>query len=421
LKGNLEMDIQVKELEYCKVVVNYKSDEDELKEKEKQIVGLFKKAPIPGNRPGKASTKTIKSYYKKQIEQSLKQAMLEEAVQQTMLQENLKPMANPQFSSVNMDDASFDCEFTLLTVPSFELETYKGFDVVKPQEELTSTDMSEKIIQELRLKHAESIVFDESDFVQKGDNVIIDYAGSCEGVKLDNLCAQAEMFTVGTSLLAEFDEQLVGMKVGEKRQFSIVAPETALPSLLGKTIDFEVELVMASKVMPHALDDALAQKEGLQTFDELKAKVNEIAFGRVAFDNRFKLTKAVAAKIVENHSFKVPDFMSLAEAKALAHSTKLIWEQLTDEDKEKYMAAASKNVKLTLILNKVREEEPDAQLSDAETLKLLRQSLQKSYPGKDLTSVLANMDSSGYTRVMVDRIRDEHTLDFITNSCTVIE
>ena len=85
------------------------------------------------------------------------------------------------------------------------------------------------------------------------------------------------------------------------------------------------------------------------------------------------------------------------------------------------MAAAAKNVKLTLILNKVREEEPDAQLSDAETLKLLRQSLQKSYPGKDLTSVLANMDSSGYTRVMVDRIRDEHTLDFITNSCTVIE
>lgn len=415
------MDIQVKELDYCKVLVDFSASGDDLHRKENEIVDMFKKAPIPGNRPGKASEYAVKSYYKKQIEHSLKQAMAEEAVQQAVVQENLKPASSPQFSALSLSADAFTCQFTLLTHPQFELGVYKGFDVVKPETKISVSEMSEKIMQELRFKHSETAAFDENDTVENGDDVIIDYVGTVDGERVDNLCAEAEMFTVGTSKLTDFDASLIGMKLGETREFDMVAPETALPSLKGKSIHFSVSLTMASKVSPHALDDELAKKEGFETFDELKSKVNELSFGRVSTTDRDNLVRAVATKLVDNHQFKVPDFMSLGEAKALAMQAGINWDELKDEDKERYMVAGERNVKLSLVLRKVRDEEPDAQLSDQETLRLLKEQLEKMYPGQNLMDILAQMDKSGYTQVLVGRAQDEHVLDFITNTCKVIE
>ena len=83
-----------------------------------------------------------------------------------------------------------------------------------------------------------------------------------------------------------------------------------------------------------------------------------------------RLRDAIAKRLVADTQVSVPNWMSLSEAQYLAHQSQLDWNAVADVDKEKLIKIAEQNVKLTLILDKIRETEPEAQLSDKKCLRL---------------------------------------------------
>ena len=146
-----------------------------------------------------------------------------------------------------MSDGKFTCDFDLNVKPEFELTTYRDFDLPKPHEVISPVELTEKMMQELRVRFGTSTPYEEDDFVQKGDNIIVNYVGSVDGNKIDQLCAEGEMLTVGASQLKDFDDNLLGMTLLETREFDLIVPKDGLPSLVGKSIHFEVTLTMGAK------------------------------------------------------------------------------------------------------------------------------------------------------------------------------
>lgn len=415
------MQIEVKELEPCKLFVHYEADAGQILDKRGEIINAFKKAPVPGFRQGKATPDAIRLHYRQQIEESLKRALAEDAYHNTLFEKKIKPHGAPRFNSLLMADGKFTCEFEIYTKPDFELAKYEGLEIAKPHPTTNEVLLSEQMMQELRVRFGEINPYTDADFVQTGDNVILDYESTIDGVRQDALCAEGEMLTVGASKLTVIDDNIMGMKVGETREFDFVVPEAGLPSLSGKTIHFKVTVNTGSKTTPCPLDDQLATKVGMKDIQELRDFVRSAAMGKLATAEKTAINEAVAVKLVEDNKIDVPNWMTLSEAQYLSHQAKLDWTLMPDEDKEKYMEMSEKNVKLSLILDKVRETDPAAQLSDQEVFDIIKQNLAKSKVKTSLDDVIKEMNRTGYLQILFSRIRDENTLDHIVKSAKIVE
>lgn len=414
------MQIHVTEIEPCKLKIQYHSDPEQLLNKKNEVLNAFKKAPVPGYRKGKASTDAIKMHYRSQIDDALKRAMAEEAFHNTIFEKNLRPHGAPNFTSAYLMDGKFSCEFQLHTKPDFELSTYKGLEIPKPHEAESAAQLSERMMQDLRVKFGDAVPYTENDFVQNGDNIIVNYEGFVDGEKNENLVAEGEMVTVGTNPLPDFDTNLLGMKLNETREFTVKVPDNGLPSMAGKTVKFVLTVVTGSKSIPCALDDNLAAKLGKATFAELKEYVNGLSQVQVANKFRLSLTESVAKRLVQDHHFNVPSWMALSEARYVAHTAKVNWDTLNDLDRAKYIEIATSNVKLSLVLDKIRESEPEAQLTDQEVFDIIKNNLANSKKGS-IDELIAQMNNTGYLQVLMSRIKDEHVLDYVLKNCKVVE
>lgn len=415
------MQIEVKEIEPCKLQIHYEADALAILNKRAEVISHFKKAPVPGFRPGKASVDAIKVHYKDQIEESLKRALAEDAYHDTLFEKKFRPHGAPRFNTLTLANGKFSCDFEIFTKPDFTLNDYKGMDIPKPAAAISATEMCEKMLQELRVRLGEVSPYSESDFVQAGDNVIIDYVGSVDGEKVDSLSAGGEMLTVGSSPVAEFDNNLLGMTLGEVRNFTLVAPETSLPSFANKVVSFSVTLVMGSKTVPCPLDDTLAIKAHKANYEELRAFVMGSATAQTERAYKLELIKSVSSKLVDDNKFDVPHWLTLSEAQYLAQRSDVDWGAITDTDKEWYLSVSEKNVRLSLILDKIREDEPEAQLTDQEVFEMVKSNLAQTKVKKPIDEVIDEMNKSGYMQILFSRIRDEFALDYIVKNSNIVE
>lgn len=415
------MEIQVTELEPCKLAIRYEANFIEIGEKKEVIEASFKKAPVPGNRQGHASIEAIRQHYRKQIDESLKRALAEDAYHNALFEKKLRPHGAPKFNNMLLDGGKFVCEFEVLTKPDFELTDWKNLEIPRPYEAETIAEVSAKMIQEMRVRLGEAVPFSETDFVQQGDNVIVDYEAFVDGEKLDSLSTEGEMMTIGTNPLPGFDTNLLGMVAGETREFDFQAPSGGLPSLDGKVIHFKLTLGTGAKVIPCGLDDELAKKFGKETYKELEELVGQAAFARVANMQKLQIQEASARKLTAETVVAVPNWMSLSEAQYLAQQSKLDWNIMSDSDKERFIAMAEQNVKLALILDKIRETTPEAQLTDQEVFEIIKQNLAQTKMTQSLDEVIQQMNKTGYLQILFSRIRDEKTLDVVVKNVKLID
>jgi len=407
------MEIEVKELEYCKLQVSCVADNKEIETKRNEVLKVFKKAPIPGFRKGKTTIKAISNYYKKQIDDSLKKALAEDAIHQSMFEKNFKPLTPPQFTSMMLYPSKFSCEFVIHKKPDFDLQDWKSLQLPLPHQSFSEEDQTQKMLQDLRVKHGERVPFNEDNFIENGDIASISYRAYLDGAERSDLSSSGtEVLTVGTSKLLNFDTNLLGMRKGEVREFDVAVNNSSKPELDGKTVKFVLTLEAAIKIVPCALEDEFAKKLGLENLDSLMAELRQNAF--VLIENQKRLAKQSAAsqQLVNMHVFNLPDWMPVQEAKYMVNQSKLEWDTLTDQTKENYIAQATKNIKLSLVLEKIRDLEPEAQLSDSELIDIAKNNLSKLI-NKPFEEVANDLNNFGFLQMLYNRIKDEYTLNFV--------
>lgn len=430
------MEISINELNDNKIDVSCILNKEDIDKKRDEVLNIFKNAQVPGFRKNKASLEVIKIHYRKQIDEALSRALAEEAYHNTLFEKEIKPFGLPEFKSFNLEGNKFTCEFSMFKKPEFTLANYKGLEIPKQDTGFNSTELMQEFLQQTRRRFGESNPFTPEDIIQDTDDVIIDYKAFLTNddgseIELANLSAEGELLTIGKSKLIGFDDHLIGMKIGEKKSFVLQIPDTGLPSVAGKMVKFEVSFQMGNKITPAPLNDDLAVKvkktgENIaqlmqsETILELERAVSEIASVNVENQKRLAQVNQLSARLIDDNEFDVPHWLTLSEAQYLAQNSKLDWETLSDEDKVKFLSMSENNVRLSLILDKVRDEEPEAQLSDQEVVEMVKSAVSKTNPD-NTEEVLTQMSQSGYLNVLVARLRDEHTIDWILKQSKIIE
>lgn len=415
------MEIQTKEPEYCKLEVHYEGNQEEIDLKKNEVLVAFKNAPVKGFTK-QPPMDAIRLRYAKEIDAALKQALCEEAFHNTLFQENVKAFSSPQFSNVMLTRNKFICDFTFNIRPKFTLGQYKDLEIPKQAMNINIDTAVEKAIQNLRIKFGDSKPYTEDEFVVMDDMIIIDYEVFDGDKKLDILSTQGQIVNVGQSTIANFDDNMLGMKVGEVRNFNIKVTEDALPSFAGKELKFVVTLVAGSKLIPCPLTDELARKAGQTTLEELRQQAVGICQAKQQETERNLHLQQILERLLTNTDIKVPDYLSLSEAKYLTSRSNVEWDTLETQDKEHYLKMADKNVKVALILESIREEEPEMQLSDQEVIEIIRNNYKMmKLSDQDIDKAMMEKNKTGELSVLAARLRDEHSCNILIQWSKFVE
>lgn len=423
-KGKKIMQIEIEEKEFCKVQVTYVAEPDKVIAKREEVIDtLFKevsKVAIPGFRKGRAHLDAVKMRYRKQIEESTRREMESLAESEILFETKMKTMFYPQVLNSQLTDSRFECQMLFMKKPPFELKKYKGLEIPKPHSPNTQFELAQQMLQELRVQYGDVIPYGENDFVQMGDRITMDVACNVfdtEGLLRQNvkeLTKEGVFYTVGNAFYKEFDDNIQGMSLGEHRKFDVL-----WDTQTSEKATFEVKVHMGVKTVPAPLDDSFAQKLGLESFDKLQSEATGAASKKIKDFELKSINDQITAQLMASHEFEIPGWLVAMDAQQLAMQHGLEWDKVDDESKTLLLAKAKDRVKLTLIMDAIREVEPDTQYSNNEIMDVIKSRL--VLQGQDPNKLLVEMKRSGKLFGVLAALQQEATYDWLVKNSTIIE
>ena len=154
--------------------------------------------------------------------------------------------------------------------------TYKGLKAVKDRHIITDAEIDRQIERLQQSNPRIAVIKDRA--TQLGDEVVLDYAGFCDGEQFAGGTAENQTLVLGSGMfIPGFEEQLVDKVPEEKVSVKVTFPtEYHAPDLAGKEAEFKCVIHEICVKTSYDLDDVFAKEVGgCDTFEELRRKVAE--------------------------------------------------------------------------------------------------------------------------------------------------
>jgi trigger factor len=328
---------------------------------------------LKGFRPGKAPVSFLKKQYGKSLMGEVLEQTVNEANTKVIADNALKPALPPRVEPVGdvqqVVDGKADLELkvTVDLMPDFDLA-----DVSKLKVERLVSDVEDKEVDEAIQRLADQSRSysprGEGEAAEKDDQVVIDFVGSIDGVEFPGGKGDDFRLTLGSGqFIPGFEDQLIGAKAGEKRDVNVSFPaDYHEATLAGKPAVFAVTVKSVNKPEAATIDDALAQKVGLDSLATLKDRVREQMKGDYAQASRMHMKRRILDALDEVHTFALPPAMVETEfngiwnqvEQELKREGKSIEDEGKSEDelKAEYRKIAERRVRLGLVLARLGEQ-----------------------------------------------------------------
>ncbi|WP_163532915.1 trigger factor [Helicobacter suis] len=385
------MDLKTKRLDSANARVYAKPLVQDFEKKSQSIAQkIAKNTKLDGFRRGKVPLDIIKQRYQGHIEQESQKEILD-----TILKEGAKALeitnqdiiGNPSVSKFDKQEGYFDIEIEIGLRPQIDLsavlECVPSFSLDAIQESAVEERL--EILAKQRASFSDAPA---EKSVALGDGVIFDFEGLLDNQPFEGNRAQNFALIVGENrLLPSFEEQLVGMKVGDEKYFSVTFPsDYANTNLAGKEVSFHVKLhkIQLRKIpdIDDAFIKAVLNQEKEPTLDLLKQRIKDQLFleAKTKLYNQ-QLKETLIDKLDESLSFDLPQTiveqeMDLALNQALqSMSTEQVKElqedsQKLQEKRESFRQQARRSVKVTFIVDALAKQEK-IQVSDNEVFQTI--------------------------------------------------
>lgn len=369
---------------------------------------LARRVSIPGFRKGKAPRKIVERHVGTEaLMQEAFDLLAPKAFNDALEEQKIDPVTRPNIDIVTLEDGK-DLVFkaTVTPRPEVKLGEYKGLKVEKAAVEITDEDV-DKQLKNFQDRQGKMVDAPEGAAVADGDFTTLDFEGFVDGEAFEGGKGKDYPLQIGSgSFIPGFEEQLIGVKVGEEKEVQVKFPEEYhAKELAGKDATFKCTIrSIKHKELP-AIDDELAKKVStFQTLDELKADIRKNLQENAERKAENDRNSAAIEQATENITVDIPAVMIDNRVTAMIQEMAMRLEQQgmkldqylqyagTDIAKirEDYRETAEKNVKTDLMLEEVAK---------AEDIKV---------EGKDLDAEVAAMAAAyGATPQQVQKIIKE--------------
>ncbi|MFL6351789.1 MAG: trigger factor [Bryobacteraceae bacterium] len=403
-KRSLEIEVPLEEVERAR---------------ERVTNSIKQRVRLPGFRPGKAPISLIQSRFESEIRSEVLEVLLPQAFRERVEKDELKVVGTPDVSDLHFEPGQpirFKAVFEV--APEFELGEYRGVPV-KYEEPTVTDEELEKRLESMRESKADYVNLDPRP-IENGDFVLVhlkSLSGLAEPIDQD---VQIQVGAGDT--LPAFTENLIGTNPEEVKDVEVTYPEDyGQERLAGKTVHFQLTpKVIRHKELP-ALDDEFARDLGdYKTLDELKEAVRKSIFHEKQYVAQQAAKEALIDRLVETHEFPVPEVyidrqienQVRAQLRDLVgkgidpNSVKIDWQKVKESQRDK----AHRNVKASLLLEKVSEKEgikPTKDEVDREVQRIARQEREA------VPVTRARLEKEGTLARIADHIQAEKTLHFL--------
>ncbi|MBR5529444.1 MAG: trigger factor, partial [Oscillospiraceae bacterium] len=154
--------------------------------------------------------------------------------------------------------------------------TYKGLKIQYTRHIVTEEEVDKNLQRLLEQNPRIAEVTDRP--TENGDEVILDYAGFCEGVQFPGGTAENQTLVLGSGMfIPGFEEQLLDKVPGEEVAVKVTFPtQYHAEELAGKEAEFRCKLKAIRIKTPYELDDTFAKEVGkCDTLEEMRKKMHE--------------------------------------------------------------------------------------------------------------------------------------------------
>ena len=329
---------------------------------------------VPGFRKGKAPRRMIETLYGEGVfYDDAFELIFPDAYEAAVKEYDLHPVDRPQ---IDLDEigAGKDLKFHLevFVRPDVKLGEYKGLTVEADQQKLTDEMVDARISQDQ--DKASRTIDVEDRPVQEGDTVNLDYAGTVDGVAFAGGTAEKQTLKIGShTFIPGFEEQMVGMSIGEEKDLPVKFPEEYhAEELKGKDAVFHVKVngIQVTE-KPELDDDFAADISEFDTFAEYKESIVKELTEQINKSNGIAAENALVEKAVENAEMDVPEAMIDDQADYMVRemAMRMSYQGLKMEDymkytgqtmeglKAMYKPEAEKRVKAELVIDAIRKAE----------------------------------------------------------------
>lgn len=377
---------------------------------EKAFKKTASKVSVPGFRPGKAPRKLVE-------ERINQEAVWNEAIDEVLTpvfatlitEEKLQPMYRPSVNVTKLSKDELELVYTIVLVPEVNLGEYKGLKATKVAPKVTDEEVKDAIDSLLK-NNAELVLADRP--AKLGDTTLIDFDGylADENGKLvafDGGQANNYSLELGSNqFIPGFEEQLVGMKDGDKKEIKVTFPTNYVKELAGKEATFKITMhEIKEKQIPELNDEAvkdLAIKD-VTTVDGLKEYEKTTLLNRKVNESENAFYNELIGQIIKNATFVIDEAVIENEAHQMEENLKkqiesngLTFEQyleITGTKQEDlhatYHVNAENNIKNFLVMHEIGVKEnlaaTDADI-DAEIKKMAEQYKMKEEEVKSIIS-----------------------------------
>ena len=154
--------------------------------------------------------------------------------------------------------------------------TYRGLKAENVRHIVTEAEIDRQIERLQQQNPRIAIVTDRP--TENGDEVVLDYAGFCNGVQFPGGTAEKQTLVLGSgAFIPGFEEQLLDKVPGEEVSVKVMFPaQYHAPDLAGKAAEFKCKIHEIRVKTAYELDDTFAKEiGGCETFAEMKQKLGE--------------------------------------------------------------------------------------------------------------------------------------------------
>lgn len=424
------MNVKVEKQENSKVVLEFTMDKDTFeKELDKAFHKNAKYFKVPGFRNGKVPRNVVEKVYGERV---LYEAVIEDNVdneyRKAVEENNLDVVSKPELDVKQIGKGKdFIYTVTLYVKPEAKVKKYKGLEVKKIDTKVTKKDVDARLESD-RQKNAR-VTSVEDRKLQKDDISTIDFEGFVDGVAFEGGKADNFELTIGSGqFIPGFEDQLIGMEIGEEKEINVTFPEEYhAANLAGKPAMFKVKLIsIKEKILPELDDEFAKDVSEFETLAEYKKDLEKKIKEEKKASAKNAKEMAVIDELIKNTEVTIPESMVEDEVENMVEQFKanLSYQGLTLEQycgfmntdvngfKTNLKPEAEKNVKMKLALEAVAKVE-DIKVEDKEIDEKIEE-LKKQYGSSDTSDDLNKNENVRH--YMEDKIKQDKLMQIIVDS-----
>lgn len=308
------MNVTTEKIENHKVVLTIEVPAEELDKGIKAACkSLANRVNIPGFRKGKAPRRILEmNIGKEAILDEAFDRVAQKAFDEALKQENLDPVDRPQVDIVTLEEGK-DVVFkaTITPVPEVTLGEYKGLKVAKDAVEVKDEQVEEQVKNILN-HHAKMVDAEEGATVANDDFITLDFKGEVDGVAFAGGEGKDYPLQIGShSFIDTFEDQLVGLKVGEEKDVNVTFPEEYhAKDLAGKAAVFHCKInSIKHKEMPELTDKFVKASTSYESIEDMKAKLRENIEKNAQREADTKRRNEILKQATDNITVDIPEVM----------------------------------------------------------------------------------------------------------------